>query len=158
MLAEAMLDIRGLKEVNAKKWGARRTKGEPSSMWFSWACARSGGRVKSSIWRPRVITIHLNILRIGSNVWNSELSPCRKNTRVGTIGLFIMCCVAKAGRLITSASSECVDWRAWACGRSINGNRASRRVWTLRCKPLIRAMSGRGISVDSTPKCTFRGV
>ena len=45
MLAEAMLDIRVLKEINSKKWGARRTKNEPSSMSPSWACARDDGRV-----------------------------------------------------------------------------------------------------------------
>jgi putative transposase len=98
MRAEAMLDIRVLKEINSKKWGARRTKNERSSRSLSWIYARRDGRVVWSIWRRRVIIIRPEGPPIGGSAWSSELSRCRKSTHVGAIGLFISCCVAKAGR------------------------------------------------------------
>jgi hypothetical protein len=67
-------------------------------MSLSWICARRDGRVVWSIWRRRVMIIRPEGPPIGGSPWSSELSRCRKNTHVGAIGLFIHCCVAKAGR------------------------------------------------------------
>ena len=74
MLAESMLKIRVLEEVNSKKWYARCRKSRPSSMWLTKGCARCVGRVVIWIYigRPTVIVPHhrcLNRSNSTSGLW-----------------------------------------------------------------------------------------
>ncbi len=105
ILAESMVKIRVLEEVNSKKWWARRRKSRLLSTWSTRGCARRVWPV--AIWayigRPTAIApSHLCLNRSNST---SVLSRCPGNIPAIVIAASGRYWRGKAGRSAASKSS-----------------------------------------------------
>ena len=89
MLAESMLKIRVLEEVNSKKWYARGRKSRPLSMWLTRDCARCVGLVAIWMYIDRLIDIRLSQFRPNNASCTSGSWRCLGNIIAMDTGVFV---------------------------------------------------------------------
>ena len=103
MLADSLLKIRVLEEVNAKKWGALRRSGEQSRAWSKLDSARSEGRVGTWACTVLAIVTPRSNPPTGYCVYTLRSRRSHTSTHVWATASACASCVKEAGRWVASS-------------------------------------------------------